>query len=725
MATWGIHNNQPAIDPRVDKAVRIGWDEVGDLSTIAPTRDAFKAALVTKMPEISDEKIPSHAGTLYRFVHTMEIGDVVVCPDRATNTLDIGRVSGPYEFHPESDIHKHWRPVTWVRTGVPRSELSEAAQEEISSATTLFTVKTAEDELEHLLTTPQPSGTPDYSWADFYPRLADALLTYHDDHGALLAKMWAVASASGRPQLFKYLRSDRLTDGTRGPLRDVDPFTVLGSFNRGIKQEARARIAEAYGQALDVAPPYPRSFAGVPVVNNLNSWYIPWEIERGDRAVASLWELARAAVDYAAEANEETRERLVAAFDVCAHGGTRKLTMGIYWIRPQTFAAYDSTNTAFFKKEFPELAAKLSLNATIDGEQFLANTEAVAAWLADANSPYNSFPELSQAAYNDLTSVTAPLDPDTLADDPLPLTTDAVVGVPGETYDVNSIRDDGCFIPAAELEPMLERLRSRKNIILQGPPGTGKTWLGRRLAWALCNERGSRRVHVLQFHPSLTYEDFVRGWRPSSNSGLVLSDGPFLDMCTKARADPEHLHVLVIEEVNRGNPAQVFGELLTLIEADKRAPEQAMSLAYPRPDEEAFFVPKNLYLIGTMNVADRSLAIVDMALRRRFAFIELKPLFGEDWVEHVSGLGYDRELLEKYSEQLDVLNDAITKDSALGRQYCVGHSYFTPTVALETGLTTDAWWRRVVDTDVRPLLEEYWFDRPELAEAACQKLLGS
>ncbi|MGY1672451.1 AAA family ATPase [Geodermatophilus sp. SYSU D00710] len=725
MATWGIHNNQPAIDPRVDKAVRIGWDKVGDLSTIAPTRDAFKAALVTKMPEISEEKIPSQAGTLYRFVHTMEIGDVVVCPDRATNTLDIGRVSGPYEFHPESAVHKHWRTVTWVRTGVPRSELSEAAQEEISAATTLFTVKTAEDELEHLLTTPQPGGSPDFSWTDFYPRLADALLTYHDDHGALLAKMWAVASASGRPQLFKYLRSDRLTDGTRGPLRDVDPFTVLGSFNRGIKQEARALIAEAYGQALDVAPPYPRSFAGVPVLNNLNSWFIPWEIERGDRAVASLWELARAAVNYAAEANEGTRERLVAAFDACAHGGTRKLTMGIYWIRPQTFAAYDSTNTAFFKKEFPELAAKLSLNATIDGEQFLANTEAVAAWLADVDSPYNSIPELSQAAYNALTFVTAELDPDTLADDPLPLTTDAVVGVPGETYDINSIRDDGCFIPAAELEPMLERLRSRKNIILQGPPGTGKTWLGRRLAWALCNERGSKRVHVLQFHPSLTYEDFVRGWRPSSNSGLVLSDGPFLDMCTKARADPEHLHVLVIEEVNRGNPAQVFGELLTLIEADKRAPEQAMSLAYPRPDEEAFFVPKNLYLIGTMNVADRSLAIVDMALRRRFAFIELKPLFGEDWVEHVSGLGYDRELLEKYSEQLGVLNDAITKDSALGRQYCVGHSYFTPTVALETGLTTDAWWRRVVDTDVRPLLEEYWFDRPELAEAACQKLLGS
>lgn len=723
MATWGIHNNIPAIDPRADNAVRIGWDEMGDLSTVAPTRDAFKASLVAKMPGISDEKIPSTAGTLYRFVHTMQIGDVIVCPQRATNTLDIGRVSGSYEFHPESEVHKHWRPVRWVRTGVPRSELSEPAQNEISSATTLFSVKTAEDELEHLLTTPQPSSAPDYSWADFYPRLADALLTYQDNHDALLDKTWAVATASGRPQLFKYLQSDRLADGTRGPLRDIDPFTVLGTFNRGIKQEARALIAEAYGRAFDLAPPYPQSFAGVPVLNNLNSWFISWEIERGDRDVVSLWELARAAVDYAAEANEETRERLVAAFDACAHGGTRKLTMGIYWIRPRTFAAYDSTNTKFLNKQFPELAARLSLNATIDGEQFLANTEAVAAWLADPNSPYDSLPALSQAAYTDLTAA-EPLDSDTTTDDPPP-TIDAVVGVPGETYDVSSIRDDGCFIPAAELEPMLERLRSRKNIILQGPPGTGKTWLARRLAWALCNERASKRVNVLQFHPSLAYEDFVRGWRPSSASGLVLADGPFLDMCTRARADAEHLYVLVIEEVNRGNPAQVFGELLTLIEADKRAPEQAMSLAYPRPKEEPFYVPRNLYLIGTMNVADRSLAIVDMALRRRFAFIELKPLFAEDWVEHVSGLGYDRDLLETYGERLKALNDAITKDSALGRQYCVGHSYFTPSVTLETGLTTDGWWQRVVDTDVRPLLEEYWFDRPALAEAACQKLLGS
>jgi len=716
--TWGIHNNQTSIDPVADDAVRIGWDEMGDLSELEATRDAFKAAVAERMPQIEEARIPNQAGTVYRFVHAMKVGDIVVCPDRRTSTLNIGRVSGPYEFHPESDVHKQWRPVEWMRTGVPRDELSYAAQEEIGSATTLFQIVTGEDEIGHLLATPQPDTKPDYSWSDFYPRLADALMEFRRDRATLLDKMWAASTASQRPQLFKYLRGDHRVDGSRGPVRDIDPFTVLGSFNRGIRNDARALIAAAYGEEFGVEPPYPTSFAGVPVLNNLNSWFFLWEKDRGEHDIDALWDLVRAAVDYAADANEATRERLVATFDACPGVGARKLSIAIYWIRPASFASYDSTSTAFLKTKFPEIAARLSLDAKLDGEQFLANTEILAAWIADSTSPFNSFPEFSHAAWNALTAPEPNQDPA----DPSDTEADVLVG---ESYDLESIRDQGCFIPEAELEPMLERLRSKKNIILQGPPGTGKTWLGRRLGWALCNQKNSKRVQVLQFHPSLTYEDFVRGWRPTSTTGLELADGPFLDMCTQASADPDNEYVLVIEEINRGNPAQIFGELLTLIEADKRSSEQAMRLAYPRSKDEVFFVPPNLHLIGTMNVADRSLAIVDMALRRRFAFIELKPEFGDDWVEYVSGLGYDRERLEVYGKRLDALNESITQDTALGRQYCVGHSYFTPAVGLDqTGLDTRDWWRRVVDTDVRPLLEEYWFDRPDLAESSCQALLG-
>ncbi|WP_202868524.1 AAA family ATPase [Kribbella sindirgiensis] len=724
--TWGIHNDQPEIDPVTDEAVRIGWDEAGDLSAIEATREAFKAALAERMPDLDEASTPSSAGTLYRFVHSMADGDVVVCPDRSARALNIGLVTGPYEFHPDSRVYRHWRPVRWVRTGVPRAELSVAAQHEISAATTLFLIKTGEDEIEHLLGAPQPQTEPNYSWADYYPQLADALLDFRHNRGALLEKVWKVSQASGRTELFKYLRADHLSDGTRGSVRDLDPFTVLGSFNRGIRPDARADIAGAYGTEFGLVPPYPNSFDGVPVLNNLNSWFFGRENERDPQDIDSLWELCDAAVGYAANATEGTRERLVSAFDACATGGTRKLTMGIYWIRPHAFAAYDSTNTTFLKKQFPELAAKLALNARINGEQFLANTETFKAWLADTATPYSSFPELSNAAYNYVTGPDASNVPQIAIGEPAtkPVSTD--VALAGESYGVDSIRDDGCFIPTSELEPMLERLRARKNIILQGPPGTGKTWLGRRLGWALCDERRSSRVEVVQFHPSLSYEDFVRGWRPSGTSeGLQLADGPFLEMCTNAEEDPDRPWVLVIEEINRGNPAQVLGELLTLIEADKRSADQAMRLAYPRQAGERFFVPPNLHIIGTMNVADRSLAIVDMALRRRFAFIELTPSFGEDWVQHLNGLGYDIDLLETYGERVRSLNETISHDSALGRQYCIGHSYFTPAAHLEeTGLDTAGWWRRVVDTDVRPLLEEYWFDRPELAEAASEKLLG-
>ena len=727
---WGIHNDQADIDPVADAAVRIGWDKAGDLTGVSASRDAFKRHLTERMPNLEPKKLPGSAGTLYRFVHEIKVGDIIVTPNRKKRTLNIGRVSGGYEFHPESSIHRQWRPVEWLAVDIPRDELSEAAQNEISALITLFKITTGREEIEQIIAKPTPAEA-DFTWTTFYPELADRILEYANDREALLEKLWSVAEASGVPHLFKYLKGDHRVDGSYGPLLDVDPFTVLGSFNRGIKYDARAAIAAAFATEFGVAAKVPTQFSGIPTANNLKSWFIHWEVERSPHEVDSLWHLASAAVAYAESANEHTREDLVSAFDECATGNTRLLTMGLYWIRPDFFGAYDGPNVAFIKKELPDLASQLSLGAKITGEQFLANTEALQTWLKSGSAPYERVCDLSHAAFLDtLDSHAAPED---TVDQPVtdaPLADVAeIADEPGDPYDVASIREDGCFLAEDELQPMLERLRSKKNLVLQGPPGTGKTWLARRLGWALCNERDTGRVQILQFHPSLAYEDFVRGWRPSTSStggALSLEDGPFLLACRQAAEDPGRDYVLVIEEINRGNPAQVLGELLTLIEADKRNPSSAMRLAYPRTPDERFHVPSNLYLVGTMNVADRSLAIVDMALRRRFAFIELRPRLGEDWVEYVSQLGYDPKLLEIYGHRVDALNEQISTDSALGRQYCVGHSYFTPAVDLDaTGLDTKQWWERVVDTDVRPLLEEYWFDRPDLADEACTKLLGA
>ncbi|NMM88236.1 hypothetical protein B2J88_28445 [Rhodococcus sp. SRB_17] len=718
---WGIHNDQPSIDPVVDCAVRLGWDELGDLSVLQPTRDAFKEAVAEAFPG-NPGSVASWAGTLYRFVHALSVGDIVICPDRANRTIQIGRISGGYEFHSEADLYRHWRSVEWLVTEMPRDELSVPAQNEISAAVSLFTVTTARGEISRFIDDPRSANEQDnFTWVEFYQQLADAVLAFRNDRGGLLDRLWKVAEIPGLERYFRYLRSDLREDGSRGAIRDIDPFTVFGPFNRGITESARVRIAETYRTVFEITAAAPTSFAGIPVVNNLNSWFIRYESERSPGEVDSLWDLAEAAIAYAASGNEDTREFLVAAFDAATKGNTRQLSMGIYWIRPETFTAYDQVNVGFLVDQYGELAEKLALRSKIDGEQFLANSERMQDWITRETTPFASIPELSAAAWR---YANLEREPRSVQADTAMAVVSEIEPFEGDIYTLDSVIEDGCFISHPELEVIQERLLSKKNLILQGPPGTGKTWLARRLAWTICNERDSGRVTVIQFHPSLSYEDFVRGWRPAADSGLTLADGPFLDLCRYADEHPDHRYVLVIEEINRGNPAQIFGELLTLLEADKRSPENAMRLAYPRSDDERFHIPPNLYVIGTMNVADRSLALVDMALRRRFAFIELEPQFGIPWTEHVSGLDYDLETLERFGSRMQTLNTQIAEDRALGRQFRIGHSFFTPSTPREAAdLTTRQWLERVAQTEIKPLLEEYWFDRPSTVDEVLANLL--
>ncbi|MDE0692599.1 MAG: AAA family ATPase [Gammaproteobacteria bacterium] len=290
-------------------------------------------------------------------------------------------------------------------------------------------------------------------------------------------------------------------------------------------------------------------------------------------------------------------------------------------------------------------------------------------------------------------------------------------------YSLDSILDDGCFLGRPELEKFYMRLKSKKNLVLQGPPGTGKTWLARRLAYALVGSRTRERIAAIQFHPTLSYEDFVIGWRPSEGGKLALTPGVFLRAIEAAEEHPDVPYVVVIEEINRGNPAQIFGELITLLEADKRTKEEAVELAYSEEGAKPVYVPDNLYVIGTMNIADRSLALVDLALRRRFAFATLEPRLGDAWHRWVSEkMGVDAQLAREIQRRMAALNETIAKAPELGEQFRVGHSYVTPSTPLEAE-TTKAWFRDVVETEIGPLLEEYWFDDADQARRARDELL--
>jgi 5-methylcytosine-specific restriction protein B len=296
-----------------------------------------------------------------------------------------------------------------------------------------------------------------------------------------------------------------------------------------------------------------------------------------------------------------------------------------------------------------------------------------------------------------------------------------------ETYNVASIIGDGCFLPEENLQVALARLSSKKNLILQGPPGTGKTWLAKRLAYALIGTRDRKltrkRMRVIQFHPSLSYEDFVRGWRPAGNGQLKLTDGVFLEAVEVARAERDRPFVVIIEEINRGNPAQIFGEMLTLLEKDKRREDEAIELAYRNEAGERIYIPDNLYVIGTMNIADRSLALVDLALRRRFAFVTLETMLNDSWMGWCAQqAGLEKLAVTKIRDLMNELNEEIAGDRSLGAQFRIGHSYVTPALG-EKIIDPAAWFRQIVETEIGPLLEEYWFDNPDQAASSTRKLL--
>ncbi len=264
------------------------------------------------------------------------------------------------------------------------------------------------------------------------------------------------------------------------------------------------------------------------------------------------------------------------------------------------------------------------------------------------------------------------------------------------------------YIDKEKYKDIVNLLNRKKNIILQGAPGVGKTFMAKRLAYSIMKEKDTSRIECIQFHQSYSYEDFIEGFRPKEEGeGFTLAKGIFYRFCKRAGndPDPDRKYFLIIDEINRGNLSKIFGELLMLIEEDKRGEE--LTLAYSK---EPFSVPKNLYIIGMMNTADRSLALMDYALRRRFSFVEILPAFANDTFKEYKN-NINNKYFDKVIEIIKDLNDDIKKDPSLGEGFMIGHSYFC-----NLKENYEANLKSVLKYDILPMIREYWFDNKESRE---------
>lgn len=694
-----------------------------------------------------------------------------------------------------------------------------------------------------------------FTWVPLYTDLATRLLDWESRQGELIAALEGLRAKGVKVSPL----NDQDSDGASFLLKEIDPFTVFATFNRGIKEQERLAILTALKALLGSNAALPEDFQGLPVVNNQKSWFIAYQPKRKADDVSWLWRVFRLALSPDPLGSKEFAAAFNKAIEVW--GTSTNLTMGLFWIRPDTFLNLDKTNRQYLKITLPSkgLSADYYLQTlteakklgkpfvTISKEAFDAahaeGAEVTSAelplppdhdyWLAGAywddkdpadqtarflvegiwqNGYVNQYlDQVKSMMVGDRIAIKAtstkkfdlpfeahgntvsrmevkaigtivanrndgrtvevewdsqfkpktwyfytgrstiwrlkrtepfakaliefiwegkPQDYDWFAKqwwEDGPAATGSKPKTPEGSipFGVEDMIKAGAFLTTDEVEEMVSRLRMKKNLILQGAPGVGKSFLARMVAYALMQEKDTNRVQYVQFHQSFTYDDFVRGYRPlpEKDGTFGLQDAVFHRFCKKAEGDPDNEYVFIIDEINRGNLSQIFGELLMLIEADKRGAEHSVELVYHRPKEPKFFVPANVYIIGLMNLADRSLAIVDYALRRRFSFVTLTPKFGS---EQYRGWLLERKLTEDLATliitRMTALNKEISDDALLGTNYQIGHSFFCPKGNDFSGLDRP-WFDSIVRTEIVPLIREYWFDNAKRCDEVAERLL--
>lgn len=514
-----------------------------------------------------------------------------------------------------------------------------------------------------------------FEWVGFYQELADKLLPYASDRRELIKKVKVVYESIG--MRLPTLEKDR-------NIEDIDPFTIFALFNKGIKDENRIKIIEGFKEEFSISAEVPVTFDGIPVVNNMAATFYYFIDDREENDIDNLWSIFISAMKYDQVQSEESRKHFIANFDrVLQQRGIRwNLTMALYWIRPKRFINLDAINRKFILNydNLPaELVNKLDrLNKMPDGEKYLKIIRSVKNSIENGHYKYENFPELSFEAW--------------ISD--------------GE-------------ISEPELEPLelsehARKLVSSKNIIFRGAPGTGKTYLARSMAAEIVSDgrhntfddlenEQKKNIEFIQFHPSYDYTDFVEGFRPTvdeetNDMRYEVIPGVFKKFISRAKLrqrEGEKL-VFIIDEINRGEISKIFGELFFAIDPSYRGKKGAVKTQYASSDEtNMFYVPDNVYIIGTMNDIDRSVESFDFAMRRRFRFIEITA---DSQIAMLDGRVDD---YNKATEYMQRLNQAISEVDGLNSHYHIGPSYFLKLKEIENNY--DQLWQDYLE----PLLEEY------------------
>jgi len=821
---WGIHNDRiPASTLLSEGFVSIGWDEIGDLHAIGDDQVALKDLVATTYPSAKAGAIPGWAGVLRRFAFELAVGDLVVAPSKQQPVFNIGRVTGPYEFHPDASEHRHRRPVEWLVKDAPRDAFTQTARYELGSAITFFQVANHAEEFERAVTdgVPAVTGTTESVEQVRYGLLQRTTLEVLRDLGQLQRREVAehladrmdftdfelVQTASGIPRWEAALNWGSVDMRAAGWIdKPVDGWVLL---------PAGLQVLEQTGPDTDLAKLSSAAYREAQVAKRAQE----------GRFKAASYPLIDAAVKLIDEGHWTTYS------DIAHAVGTNAPTVGEYVHRveldghhrvvpvgqppyqPEHRELLEAEGITFDDRGLPDPQRRVTAEDLRDELDLLGLLPKLAkrAWLIRGSSvngrdlvpTWRAEGWVSLAASN-LRPVTAGMTREELKpivdedyahasyavkgekldefhffltrmqDGHLVVTVDQgrlyvgtlvgepryrqspdadsnlvrdVVWAPGDGFDYGDLpgelaarlkvqRDvldltqqldtieslleaeeedvrppvvEPVVLPAATpelaetlhvsqswLQECIDLLNDRPQLIFYGPPGTGKTYIAQALAKHVAGER----VRLVQFHPSYSYEDFFEGYRPKEDGGFKLMPGPMRKIVDQAVENPREAFVLIIDEINRGNLAKVFGELYFLLEYR----DQNVELLYA---DEDFSLPKNVFIIGTMNTADRSIALVDAAMRRRFAFLPLHP--SEEPTRDVLRSWLEREgYPTRVADLLDELNSRI--DDA---DFKIGPSYFMRSAVHEGGGLERTW-----RTSILPLLEEHHFGEYDAKQIA-------